>query len=207
MLKLILAYVLILLSAEGAVIASFDRNEWARRTRVAQTIDFSGLASTGDFLNVSGGLTMGGIEFVPVNGSLLYVADRDTPGYDFGLPAVLTPQLGFPSGFRATLPAGVTAVGTDLAGFLGEAVDFDILVTTSSGNVRFALAGGSFPPLGFFGLTSTEAIRAVTFVSNGNDSVFGNFTTGAAVPEPSTFALSAGALLFLAVMSRRVRRA
>lgn len=194
-------------ASQGAVIQFSSRAAFGAAAPTTTTIDFSGQAGVGEFLNVTSGITLSGVAFSPTGGSLLYIADRDVAGYDFGAPATLNPQLGGPSGFQALLPSGTTAVGTDLTGFLGDAVDFDIFITTASGTQQFGFTGSTYPPLGFAGFTSTESILSVQFSSAINDQSYANFTFGQQVPEPgSLLLLASGGLVLLVARKRLLRR-
>jgi hypothetical protein len=188
---------------EAGTMQYSDRDAWIAATGSSfVTVDFAALVDVGDILNVSGGFTQQGIRFEPNGNSQLFIADRDFPGYDFGLPAVLSPQLGFPSGFTAFLPPLTNAISTNLTGFLGDPNDFEILLRTSTGTQTIRLSTAQFPPLGFIGFTSTDPILSVSFSSPAGDQIYGNFSYSQ-VPEPGTWVLMGGGLALVLWLRRR----
>jgi hypothetical protein len=192
------------LTAHGATITYNNRPLWQSSVSSSTpltSITFAGIAGTGETVDVSSGFQVLGVAFAPTTGSQLIVADRDAPGYDFGVPAVLSAQLGFPAGFIATFVNPTTSFGVSFTGFLGDASTFTARVQRAGGIDILQFGNGTFPPAGFFGVISTELIQSVTFSSAPADGVFWNFThNGVApangqVPEPATYALAAAALL------------
>ncbi len=192
--------------ASAATVGFTDRASFLAANPGLRNIDFSGIADTGGITNVSGGLTIDGVRFTPQGSTQLFVADRDFPGFDFGAPAYLSPQLGFPSTVLIELPSRVHAVGMDFTGFLGESINFGVTLTTSRSSLSFAFPTAPFPPLGFIGFFSPDEIRSITFSSTLNDAVHTNFVFGNPIPEPGTGMMMAGAGLLLLAWSRRTRQ-
>jgi hypothetical protein len=206
---LFFASLLFALTAPAATITYTDRLLWqGSNTGPIRLIDFTGIAGVGETVDVSGGFSALDVFFTPTPGTQLIVADRDAPGFDFGVPAVLSPQLGFPAGFIATFTQPTTSFGVSFTGFLGDASTFTARVQRAGGVDIFQFGNGAFPPAGFFGVISTNLIESVTFSSAPADGVFWNFAhNGVAangqVPEPATYGLAA---VCLAVILRCRRR-
>ncbi len=198
-------------SLPAASVTYSNRDLWAASlapSTALTRIDFSNLAGVGDLLDVSAGLRTGNVDFTPTGDTQLLIADRDAPGYDFGVPAVLSPQLGFPAGFSASFLVPVTSFGVNLTGFLGDPSVFTARVQTALGVSIFQFGNGGFPPAGFFGVISNDVIQSVTFTSAPVDGVFFDFThngvAGDQIPEPATYAL-VGASLLLVQLLRAMR--
>ncbi len=199
------------------------------------TLTFEGIAANGTLAgyNTSAGLTLNGVNFVgsysgtSSNYYFLYVAGQ---GYVETGNAVLE---GPPSrdtsingnGFlRATLPGGVTSVGTDYRNVFSQNTTLytngmNVIVTTSDNQTQsFTLNATNVRQFaGFSVLTPGVTITSLQFSSAYNSQtgqrnypVLDNFTFGQAptpVPEPATLALLGSGLIGLAVTIRRKRKA
>ncbi len=175
-----------------------DRSHFLAATNNTINIDFSGLAATNSYksYNSSHGVTLSGVKFVGNGpyGNILYVVD---PGaapayYDWGSGAVMDAVAG--GEIDVTLPAGITAVGSDIMSILPFADSFQVNLSTGD---SFTVNSSSFPNRAFAGFTSTADISSLTFYTNGGSApVIDNFVFGnnSAVPEPGTYAML-GALM------------
>lgn len=166
-------------------------------------LNLAPLVTTGDSIvvpQVSGG----GVVLTPVGGTQLVVADRDAAGYDFGVPQVISAQLGFPSALRFDLIPGIFGVGFDVGAFpaFGEITDLNVLIVTAGATQTFDFAGLGGPSLSFVGFIGEAQILSVVVSGGPIDPVFANITT-VGVPEPSTGLLVAGATAFVLLWRRR----
>ncbi len=151
-------------------------------------IDFEGLAPAGSYTYYpSPGLTQAGVNFASSDSNLFVVDPAYAPTYyDWGSGAVL---LGNNPGstITATLPTGVTAIGSDIFSIIDYASDF--LVSFSSGN-KFIFNSFKYPNRSFAGFTSDTPISSITFTAVKGLTEIDNFTFGKAntkaVPEPLT---------------------
>ena len=164
-------------------LASFQAN-----TTGLTNIDFEGLAPTGSFTSYdSNGLTTKGVNF---KSSGLFVVDPAyDPVYDWGSGAILSSQGGTDKTITATLPSGVTAVGSDIMSIDNYASPFTI--TLSTGKI-FNVNSLDYPNRQFTGFTSDTAIASISFNATKGDPQLDNFRYGfgtasaAAVSEPFT---------------------
>jgi hypothetical protein len=201
--------------SDAAVTVYFDRASFEAASTSLSTIDFEGLAPVDDFSFHASppGLTVDGVNFQSMTNNL-FVID---PGYSFPVFVWDSGQYlmdntfdNDPSarGLLATLPAGTTAVGTDLSSFGAG----DISVTLSTGET-FLVSSPGQPTYAFIGFTSTTPIDWLLFnkttddpTEPGDSVVLDNFSTGRAVaviPEPATLASAMTALLLGAGYTRR----
>lgn len=178
-----------------------------QRLGVAAGAREGGLVQTGDSV-VVGQVSGGGLTVTPLNSSQLVVADQDAPGYDFGVPQVISAQLAFPSALSFDFGPGIFGLGFDAGAFpaLGDTTDPTVEIVTNGVPQTFTFPGVGGLSLSFVGLTSDVAISSISVTGGPVDPVFANITT-AAVPEPgsaSMVTIAAGALLFW--RSRLLRR-
>jgi hypothetical protein len=185
------------------------------------TIAFDGLLSNqNSFVGYGnpGSLSVAGVTFTTSTGTDLYVVGPgyvDGGGHSFNFPgdgtATLDPEHGTTSVLTATLPANVSAVGTQIGGFYSPAA----LTITINGTSTFTYtAPAGHTGLGYLGFVATTGtINSISFsdptpdVSNAA-MVFDNFTYGTVnpAPEPSTAVGLALGTLGLAVTRFRAQR-
>jgi hypothetical protein len=181
-----------------------DRSAWAAAAGgAATTIGFDGIAPAGGFtlFDTPSGLTLGGVNFVGSsagNSTLPYYLRVVHPQffptyYEWGSGPVLhgAPDYVAPSGaggpnshIAASLPANVTAVGSDIMSFLQYASVFRIVVTTSGGASTFMVPTAANPTRAFAGFVSTSPITAIRFQAINGFPVLDNFAmvTGGGPP-------------------------
>lgn len=190
-------------AAHAATVTFTDRAAWTANVTGAGLTglvpdDFAGIAGTGDVLLLSS-LSRNGLTYTPNPGTQLVLADRDAPGYDFGVAAAAAFQLGFPSvlHIRFDSPAPVFGFGLDVGAFPagGETTGLRLALTTTAGNsvIQFNALGGS--ALSFVGLRSEDRLLSVSLTGDlSADPVITNVTT-ASVPEPGSVLLVSAVLL------------
>jgi hypothetical protein len=191
-----------------------DRGSFIAATNSSTNIDFEGLVPSGSyvFYNTPIGLTISGVKFVGNDGfgfNELVVVDAAyyPPYYNWGSGAVLRGPRDLNPGAQiaVTLPAGITAVGSDIMSFRPYADS--VKVTLSTGNM-FTLPTDSYSNRAFVGFISTTPIKSLTFQSTGgsyinlDNFVFGH---GSSVPEPGACALFTGLGLTCAAFLCRKR--
>lgn len=205
MTRTLLALLCLTLSSAFASTMSFtDRASWqaatsARGLRTANPFSLGSLVMAGDSRVVTGIAGRSGNTITPLGDTQLVVADQDAPGYDFGIPQVISAQLGFPSTLLFSFGAGTFGFGFDAGAFpvMGDMTDLALDIITSDGleTFRFFNLGGM--STSFVGFTSSKAILSMTVSGGPADPAFGNISV-ASVPEPGTAALvlfAGGALL------------
>jgi hypothetical protein len=173
-------------SAQAATVQFTDLTSFQANTTGLTNIDFKGLAPTGGFTNYSTGLTTNGVNFTG-SSSYPYVVDSAnySPYYDWGSGAVL---LGSSGGtITATLPSGVTAVGSDIMSIVNYASPFNITLSTGE---TFNVNSLDYPNRQFVGFTSDTSIASISFQATNGYTELDNFKFGtanaASVPEPFT---------------------
>jgi hypothetical protein len=178
-------------SAQAAVVQFTDLASFQANTTGLTTIDFEGLAPRGSYENYSiTGLANSGVNFTGLSSyyGYLYVMDPVAGPiyYDWGSGAVL---LGDYNGtIVATLPSGVTAIGSDIMSVIGYASPFNITLSTGE---KFNLNSLNYPDRQFVGFTSDTAIASISFQTTDGWGELDNFRFGTAraatsVPEPFT---------------------
>lgn len=176
------------------------------------TITFEGIASTNSVANFAAPLTLDGVTFSGPSGGSLQVSVLDpgffAPLFQFNSGAVLG-GFGF---IDVTLPAGITAIGTDLMSTNPSGSPFQIVLANGE---TFLVNTPLRPERGFFGITTDVAIASIRFTtlpaapgqSPGipllDNFSFGQANAPAAVPEPMTMILFGTGLAGIAARARR----
>jgi hypothetical protein len=173
------------------------------------TITFEGIAPTNSVANFSSPLTIQGATFSGSPTGMVSVVDSGffAPLFQFNSGAVLS---GF-SFVEVTLPAGITAIGTDLMSTNPDGLAFQVVLATGE---TFVVNTPLRPERGFFGITTDVAIASIRFtaIPGANQSsgipLLDNFSFGqaAAVPEPATLLLLGTGLVGIATRARRRRK-
>lgn len=174
---------------QAATVTSYtNRTAFTAASNSLINIDFEGLAPTGSYTYYPNpGLTQSGVNFASSDSNLFVVDPAYSPlYYDWGSGAVL---LGNKAGstITATLPTGVTAIGSDIFSIIDYASDF--LISLSSGGT-FTFNSLNYPKRSFAGFISDTPISSITFNAVNGLTEIDNFTFGKAntkdVPEPMT---------------------
>jgi hypothetical protein len=195
-------------SARADVIVFTSRAAFTAASTNLRTIDFEGLSSTPEF----GVLSLNDVGFSGGNGVIPVTA----PNFGYTGPGAALVNIGVPeiSGINVTLPAGVTAVGTDLLANPPDNIS-PIVITLSTGET-FTVSGEPLPVRQFVGFTSDVAITSLQFLSNSgpdaaasrigvDDLVFSRVQ--AQIPEPTTLILLSTGLAAVGAAVRKRRKA
>ncbi|WP_310424740.1 hypothetical protein [Chamaesiphon sp. VAR_48_metabat_135_sub] len=179
-------------SAQAAIVQFTDLASFQANTSGLTTIDFEGLAPRGSYENYSiTGLTNSGVKFTGLSSyyGYLYVMDSAAAPiyYDWGGSGAVL--LGDYNGtITATLPSGVTAIGSDIMSVISYASPFNITLSTGE---KFNLNSLNYPDRQFVGFTSDTAIASISFQTMAgwaelDNFRFGTASTATSVPEPFT---------------------
>lgn len=176
------------------------------------TIDFEGIAPENSVANFATPLTIQGVTFSGSPTGMVSVVDDGffAPLFQFNSGAVL-------SGFafvEVTLPAGITAIGTDLMSTNPSGSPFQVVLATGE---TFVVNTPLRPERGFFGIVTDVAIASIRFTSqpagptqSPGIPLIDNFSFGqrqaAPVPEPATILLLGTGLAGIAARARRRRK-
>jgi hypothetical protein len=200
--------------ASAGVMEFTDRAAWLAAAGAVTNIDFEGIAPAGGFTTFTAPVTFSGVQFSgpytsqPSGGGIqesVVSAGRDYVNA-WGSGDKL--QSGPGVEFDITLPAGVSAVGSDImitsTFFFGTSGTYT--ATLSTGDVFTNIFSSGPPTRSFVGFISTTPIISLKLVSNPSLAMIDNFAfTASAVPEPSSFALFGAGILALFVVGWKGR--
>ncbi|MCS6954329.1 MAG: PEP-CTERM sorting domain-containing protein [Bryobacteraceae bacterium] len=197
--------------AGASPILFLDRTTWLTSVAtLTATITFEGLASPGVPGNYStaSGLSLSGVQFIgpTSSGYFLYTQDPGTASYlnwNSG-DLLMGGQASWGASIRVNLPAGVTAVGTDVMTHTPFAAP--VVLSLSTGH-SFVIPTLNHPNRAFAGVVSSVPISWIQLTPQSSYVLVDNFAYGdaGAVPEPDTLIMAATGLLGLWV-ARRTRR-
>jgi hypothetical protein len=159
--------------AQASVLGTYtDRATWESVTSGRFDIDFESLglaqgAYSGTAYTNASGLTIGGVNFVGVDGGggyVLYAVNPSTGDVqDFGSATVLKGPYYRPGAYyQATMPAGVTSLGLDLMSIFPAGATFQILLDGI--DLGVIISTQSRPDRTFFGVQTDLAFSQVRIV-------------------------------------------
>ncbi len=196
--------------AAASPILFTDRIAWQNAlTSLTALITFEGLASPGVPGNYStaAGLTLSSVQFLGPKtdgGYFLYTQDPGTASYlnwNSG-DLLMGGQASWGASILVNLPAGVTAVGTDVMTHSPFAAP--VVLALSTGD-SFVITTLDHPNRRFVGVTSGVPINWIRLTPQSGQIMVDNFAYGVATPEPDALILAATGLFGLWV-ARRLRR-
>lgn len=201
-----------------------DETSWLAHSSGVTTLTFEGYAPDDSYKSYTAhGLTIGGVSFapfytasVPQHQGLWVIDDGFSDGrFDLGSGQVLAGAFSVhdeqTGTIVATLPAGVTSIGTEIGHSCSLAEPIIVTLMTTDGSTTFNYT--TLPDGGFLGFASQSPITSIRFTnpqSTTNDGyiMLDNFSYGKnpgplAVPEPS----AVGGMMMLAggLLARRRR--
>jgi hypothetical protein len=174
-------------SAQAVTVQFNDLASFTAAT-TTQNIDFEGTAgATGVTFYDSSGLSINGVTFASL---VLLAVDPALVNTEPNLGSGTTIRTCVNCTISATLPSGITAVGSEILDYNLGSVPF--LITLSTGET-FNINSLNFPDRQFVGFTSDTDIDSISFQATGggtNSTRLDNFRFGTAnatsVPEPFT---------------------
>ncbi len=195
--------------AAASPILFTDRLAWQNHlASLTALITFEGLASPGVPGNYStaAGLTLSGVQFLgpKTDGYFLYTQDPGTASYlnwNSG-DLLMGGHASWGASMRVNLPAGVTAVGTDVMTHTPFAAP--VVLALSTGD-SFVITTLSHPNRQFVGVISGVPINWIQLTPQNGYVLADNFAYGVATPESDTLILAAAGLFGLWV-ARKLRR-
>lgn len=209
---LVLTMAAAVVPAGASPILFTDRIAWlAALENLTVTVTFEGLASPGVPGNYStaSGLTLSGVQFIgPTSGGyFLYTQDPATAPYlnwNSG-DLLMGGHASWGASIRVNLPAGVTAVGTDVMTHTPFAAP--VLLSLSTGH-SFVITTLSHPTRAFAGVVSPAPISWIQLAPQSSYVLVDNFAYGNAMAtsESDTLILAGTGLLGLWLARRRRRR-
>jgi hypothetical protein len=207
----IIALALLAVPARATVTVQNTSADWNALTTGFFTtlVDFEGLAtsSVNPTYNTADGLTLGGVKFVGDNldGTYYLQAFDSAKGGTFNWASgdyILGSGWGTKY-IQVTLPAGITAVSTDVMNSNGVP---QLVTVTLSTLESYTVSTFANPTRGFTGFISDTPIEWVRFSAASSYTVIDNFTYGfESTPEPDALFLAGTGLIGL-WFARRLRR-
>lgn len=209
------------LSPDAAAATYTDRASFDAAVTNMTTLDFEGLLGTPEFPDnypsgtgyMAGSVALHGVVFSDAySGSLdfVYILANDGAGSSGSLNGTTAIWLGRSSS-RITLPAGLTAFGTDYAVPIGVAGGLPVGQTSTIVATFHFRAGAApetlaLPVTGksqFFGYIGSEIDHIDLAYANNHYMIFDNLSIAQAVPEPETYALMLAGLGLVGFAARR----
>ncbi len=164
-------------SAQAATIQFNDWGSFQTQTTGLTTINFEGLVASGKSVDYSAtGLSLKGVNFTGSN-NYLYVID---PAYDPALYQWNSGAMVFglhQGTITATLPSGITALGSDLMSSGSFASPFIVGLSTGE---TFSLNSLTRPNRQFIGFTTDTPITSISFYATRGYPLLDNFRFGTA---------------------------
>lgn len=189
-----LAFCFLRVPAQDGIDSFTDREAFSAAARDIKVHDFEGIVPNSGFKHYQreGALVYDGIEFRPGGGGRFGAGPvivvgawyEAGPAYETTTGAKLhwtVPNQPGNAYLTATLPAGITAVGTDLWSAQPPQSTIQVTLTTSDGNtITESITTPARPSAGFIGFTSRTPIVSLSITPPKGQSglIIDNFTTG-----------------------------